>query len=407
MFNRLYHLITGKDEIFGFEHRVFNLSCFILIVFCIQGTLINYLLGLAMATVWLAMAGTIITIFIYYWTRVKGTFSSGVLIFFSISVVLILGPLHFFNGASYGPTIYLLIMMLNIFLIIASPGIQLWVYGIFSVSILTMLLLEYFFPTWIVGYSSTSQRITDHITALIYSLFFTMITIRLFRKSYDREQAVILAQKKELEDTYALTSQKNRYIESLIKELHHRVKNNLQVVSSLMSLQSRRLEDKDARAAMDEGKKRVDAMAMIHQRLYLDNELASVNINEYLNNLALSLAGSFGFLSSSLVTDVQLPQPKMDIDRAIPIGLIVNELITNAYKHAFRQVDDPKVCISLIQTDDKIELKISDNGNGIPENQAPASSLGMKLVHTLVDQLEAKINISNKNGTTISIIMAA
>ncbi len=407
MLKRLYQLITGKDEVFGFEHRVFNLFAFIIVVFCVQGTLINYLLGLDMATVWLAMIGTFIAMLIYYRARIKGIFSQGVLIFFSLSIVLILGPLHFFNGASYGPTIYLLIMSLNIFLIIASSATQLWIYAIFSAAILAMLLLEYFFPGWVVAYSSPAQRITDHITTLIYSLFFTMITIRLFRRSYIREQAIILTQKKELEEAYHLTSQKNQHIEALIKELHHRVKNNLQVVSSLMSLQSRRLEDRNAREALDEGKKRVDAMAMIHQRLYMDNELASVQIDEYLKNLAASLAGSFGFSTSSVITVFNLAETNMDIDRAIPIGLIVNELITNSFKHAFKEIADPKIYISLLQTGEHIELKISDNGKGIQENQIPDSSFGMKLVKTLVDQLEAKMEISNRNGTVISITIAA
>jgi len=407
MLKRLYHLIAGKDETFGFEHRVFNLSAFIIVVFCVQGTLINYLLGLDMATVWLAVIGTFIAIFIYYRARIKGIFSQELIIFFSLSIVLILGPLHFFNGASYGPTIYLLIMSLNIFLIIASSATQVWIYAIFSLAILTMLLLEYFFPAWVVAYASPAQRITDHITTVIYSLFFTMITIRLFRRSYDREQSIILKQKKELEEAYHLTSQKNQHIESLIKELHHRVKNNLQVVSSLMSLQSRRLEDKNARLAMDEGKKRVDAMAMIHQKLYMDNELASVHIGEYLNDLAASLAGSFGFSTSSIITEFSLADTNMDIDRAVPIGLIVNELITNAFKHAFKETADPKVYISLLQPGENIELKVSDNGKGIQENQLPDSSLGMKLVKTLVNQLEGTMNIINTNGTTVSITIAA
>src|SRR5690606_28566898 len=113
----------------------------------------------------------------------------------------------------------------------------------------------------------------------------TMIIILLFRRSYDREQKMVLQQKQKLEEAYRITTEKNEYIESLIRELHHRVKNNLQIVSSLLSLQSNRMADDKARLALEEGKTRVDAMAMIHQKLYMDHELAAVNIEEYLGHL--------------------------------------------------------------------------------------------------------------------------
>jgi two-component sensor histidine kinase len=268
---------------------------------------------------------------------------------------------------------------------------------------MAMLWLEYKFPELIVPYKNIDQRIADHATVLAYSVFFTALIIWLFRRSYDREQQIIKDQKRELEKAYMLTTEKNKYIESLIRELHHRVKNNLQVVSSLMSLQSNRLEDDKARQALEEGKTRVDAMAMIHQKLYMDNELAAVDISEYLLNLSASLAHSHGYDAGHISTAVNLSNRYVDIDIAIPVGLIVNELVTNAFKHAFNGIQDPKIAIELTGNNGGFELSVCDNGRGIGVVGDHPWSFGMKLVYMLVEQLDAKIEIDTKSGTSYLI----
>ncbi|MGF2412083.1 tetratricopeptide repeat-containing sensor histidine kinase [Ferruginibacter sp.] len=201
---------------------------------------------------------------------------------------------------------------------------------------------------------------------------------------------------------------KNSQIETLIRELHHRVKNNLQVVSGLLSLQSSRMEDDKARQAMDEGRTRVDAMAMIHQKLYMDKDLAGVDIKDYLENLTSSLAGSFGYNKQHIETSVAMQQPSLDIDMAIPIGLIVNELVTNAFKHAFSSTAQPKIKISLIRNEDgSMDLNVADNGSGILTDTDTSKSFGMKLVHTLVTQLNGSIQQQHNNGTIYSIQIRA
>lgn len=202
--------------------------------------------------------------------------------------------------------------------------------------------------------------------------------------------------------------QKNSQIETLIRELHHRVKNNLQVVSGLLSLQSSRLEDDKARQAMEEGRTRVDAMAMIHQKLYMDKDLAAVDIKEYLHNLSQSLANSFGYDEKHVHTKVELPQQSLDIDMAIPIGLIVNELVTNAFKHAFKSTADPRIDVSLEKKPDGVMLlRIADNGKGLATMPDTSKSFGMKLVHTLVEQINGNLQVMQDNGTIYSIQIRA
>lgn len=204
-----------------------------------------------------------------------------------------------------------------------------------------------------------------------------------------------------------ILERKNQQVETLVRELHHRVKNNLQTVSGLLSLQSNRIQDDEIRQIMEEGKSRVEAMALIHQKLYLNNELASVNIEEYLHDLSNYLAGSFGHDAGIITTQVQLSDTVMDIDRAIPIGLIVNELITNAFKYAVKDIPDPEISLKLVEQDNQLALEIADNGKGNTGGASGNGSFGLQLVTLLVQQLNGKMESFNHNGTHYRITLAA
>jgi two-component sensor histidine kinase len=147
-------------------------------------------------------------------------------------------------------------------------------------------------------------------------------------------------------------------------------------------------------------------MALIHQKLYMDENLASVNIENYVNQLANSLATSFGFDNSVVKTNINLNPKELDIDIAIPIGLIINELLTNSFKYAFTQLEEALVTITLKKDDNgKIDLNITDNGKGFNENNKKQENFGLKLVSTLVEQLNGNLTLANKNGTTYQIIL--
>ena len=210
-----------------------------------------------------------------------------------------------------------------------------------------------------------------------------------------RKQAYVLAQK-------------NNKIELLIRELHHRVKNNLQIVSGILSLHANRMQNNSAKEALEEGKARVNAIALLHQRLYMDDDVANVNMEEYLQNLSISLANSFGYDLAHVQTNVKLSTNRMSIDKAIPIGLIINELVTNAFKHAFTNTIHPLVTIELqMIKQHTLQLKVSDNGVGMPNmaDMEKNTSFGMRMVQTLVQQLDAQLNFSSHNGTQFVIEM--
>jgi two-component sensor histidine kinase len=202
---------------------------------------------------------------------------------------------------------------------------------------------------------------------------------------------------------FALTRQlrkRNQEKEFLIKEIHHRVKNNLQVLSSLLYLQSRHIQDETALDAVREGQNRVEAMGLIHQKLYMGDQLASVEMKDYLQNLGSTLLDSFG-MEQRVNINYHLSPIHLDVDTAIPLGLIINELVTNSLKYAFPGGRQGTIEISLWKNDSgKLCLKVADNGvgkAGAPQLKG-STSFGTNLVEILSKKLKGKLEILAGEG---------
>lgn len=210
---------------------------------------------------------------------------------------------------------------------------------------------------------------------------------------------------------FGLTRQlrkRNREKEFLIKEIHHRVKNNLQVLSSLLHLQSRHIQDEAALDAVREGQNRVDAMGLLHQKLYMGDNLAAVDMRDYLHELGDTLLDSFGLEDDRIQIIYHLEALRLDVDTAVPLGLMVNELVTNSLKYAFPGGRQGVVEISLWKNDaGKLCLRVADNGAG--QAGAPATknstSFGAGLVEILSKKLRGKPQVSHENGYATLIEM--
>jgi two-component sensor histidine kinase len=200
--------------------------------------------------------------------------------------------------------------------------------------------------------------------------------------------------------------QQSQQLNTLMKELHHRVKNNLAIVSSLLNIQSNRLEDKNAAQAVREGQMRVQAMSMIHQRLYNTDNVSSLNIKLYLTELAESLMRAYGYDTDSFDLKIEAENPDLDVDMAIPIGLIVNELITNSFKYAYEGIERPSLIINFKNTKN-ITLTVQDNGIGIDEKEMNRNtgSFGKKMVKGLTKQINGNCKFENNRGTYFELII--
>jgi PAS domain S-box-containing protein len=190
--------------------------------------------------------------------------------------------------------------------------------------------------------------------------------------------------------------------EVLLKEVHHRVKNNLQVISSLLSMQAAGCHDGFTTAALRESQDRVLSMARIHEMLYGSGSLRDVDFNKYIEELMSQLLSSYGCSPERIRPVLRIEPMRFDIDRGIPCGLILNELVSNSLKYAFPNGRKGEIVVSLRLTDDdQRELTVEDNGIGLPEGFSLDSThtLGLRIVNILVKQMEGELRFSSVNGS--------
>jgi two-component sensor histidine kinase len=195
--------------------------------------------------------------------------------------------------------------------------------------------------------------------------------------------------------------------EILLKEIHHRVKNNLQVISSLFNLQSRYLTDKNYLDLFKDSQNRVRSMAIVHEKLHQSEDMTHVELSDYIHILTSNLFKSYGIGTNQILVNINIPKSHLNIELVIPLGLIINELLTNSIKHAFHVGKKGEISIGL-EVGNEYILTIKDNGVGLPENFniAESNSLGLQLIHILSEQIGGSVKcISNKGfGTEISIL---
>jgi PAS domain S-box-containing protein len=193
--------------------------------------------------------------------------------------------------------------------------------------------------------------------------------------------------------------------EILLKEVHHRVKNNLQIISSILNLQSSYVRDENTLDILKESQNRIKSMSFIHESLYQNKNFSNILFSDYLRNLAENLVRSYQFTNKPVDLEFDIESVELNLDQAIPCGLIMNELITNSLKYAFRDTRNPAIRIMLHNRGQCVFLKVSDNGVGLPAGLdfRNTESLGLQLVVTLVEQLDGKIELENIAGTSYLI----
>ena len=194
--------------------------------------------------------------------------------------------------------------------------------------------------------------------------------------------------------------------EILLKEVHHRVKNNLQMIWSLLFLQSRRIKDKTALWALDNSRSRVYSITLVHEKLYQSDNLAQIDLFQYLKELVASISDTYEQAGKDIKYDLQIPAVYFGIDHTMRLGLIINELISNIYKYAFPNHSEGKVLIQLQEQNPEFyELVVQDNGVGIPENidTKKGRGLGLRMVYLLSRELRGTLSFEKNNGTRVTI----
>lgn len=196
--------------------------------------------------------------------------------------------------------------------------------------------------------------------------------------------------------------------EVLLSEIHHRVKNNMQIISSLLNLQTQYVTDEETVDVLQESQDRVKAMATLYEKLYLSKDLTQINFNNYIESLIRGLFYSHSISEDQIKTVVEIDDIMLNIETAVPCGLIISELVSNSIKHAFPEGKKGKICVSLKANENKNVLIIADNGIGFPENIdfTNTDTLGLKLVNILVDQIDGKITMDKSHGTAFKVVFS-
>jgi two-component system, sensor histidine kinase PdtaS len=243
------------------------------------------------------------------------------------------------------------------------------------------------------------QQQTFYIVALLLGTVMLGLLYRNYRLEQKSNQKLAVLNE-ELDHKNVLLDKRNAENELLLKEIHHRVKNNLEVVSSLLALQSSQIDDPNTKDAMQEGQNRVQSIGIVHQKLYQGTNLGAVEMKDYFINLGESLIGSFG-AEKRVTLECAMDNLDVDIDTAVPLGLIVNELLTNTLKYAFPEGQQGKVEITLQKNGDGVlQLQVSDNGVG-KSGQIKGTGFGGQLISLLTQQLNGTMQEEVKNGTRI------
>ncbi|WP_379848032.1 histidine kinase dimerization/phosphoacceptor domain -containing protein [Larkinella bovis] len=246
------------------------------------------------------------------------------------------------------------------------------------------------------------------LIGLLGLLFWQYRTIR-------RTNARLMENNRIISESHQKISDQSKQLKILLRELNHRVKNNLAIVSSLLRLQSKRLGDAGALQAVRDGQQRIEAMALIHQRLYMTDNVSAINMREYITDLFDGLLLAYGYDRSSFDWELLIEQEELDVDLSVLLGLILNEILTNAFKYAFSQAKRPFLRIRLSADTfnqpnlvrPQLTLEVQDNGAGLDLRrwEQPTHSFGKRLIMSLSEQAGGQLEVSNRNGTYYRLVI--
>ncbi|MDZ7714791.1 MAG: histidine kinase dimerization/phosphoacceptor domain -containing protein [Balneolaceae bacterium] len=191
----------------------------------------------------------------------------------------------------------------------------------------------------------------------------------------------------------------------LLGEIHHRVKNNLAVISAMLQLELFETDNKQVQNIIQNSQLRIQSMSEVHELLYQTGDFANVNLGVFVHKLIDNIKSVYNTDGRDIKLNTSIDEVSININQAIPIALIINELITNAYKHAFAEKDSGQITVEITQADNIIVLKVSDNGIGMPDNFSleNQSTIGFLLIYQLTDQLEADLELKRNNGSTFQL----
>lgn len=426
---RISDFIGGNVKDFPLEHRLFNILVFLTVILSFLGAFHNFVLGLSSLSVYPSVIAGLICSYLYYQARKRKIFHAGYVILLAAMAIFIISIVFFNNSGSSGPIIILQLCIFNILILISSRKYQLLVLLLLLVNVFLLYFFEYLHPEWVLHYKNNSERFWDVLATFTYSALFMLGTTIIFKNKYNSERKKVEHQNKELSELYNIINSqkealerkktelenslaeiqhKNEFILSLTRELNHRVKNNLQIVTSLLNMQESRIKNKHAKQVIKQAKNRIISIGLIHQKLYRDGLDLEIELSEYIRELAEYIVNS-SLPEFDVIMVLKLEKVKATVEKSVHVGLIVNEIITNSIKHAWNKNSvNKQIMISSCKKEDGIFLlNVADNGTGF-KNKMPTGctkTFGLRLIRSIVDQYDGELQLENNKGAVIEIKM--
>lgn len=241
---------------------------------------------------------------------------------------------------------------------------------------------------------------------IVFGLIFVLL-IYVFYRKIQNKNSKLKKQNDVISNSNAIILQTLKEKETLLKEIHHRVKNNLQLVVSILNIQASDKENTSIEGFIEKGQSRIASMVLIHENLYQKEDIGKIDFETYTESLVNNIRTTFGEISDRITVHINIKNVYLNIQNSIPLGLIINELITNSFKHGFPNKKTGQIIISIeLLSNSNYKLSIKDSGIGFPKHKVDKKSIGMELVSLLVLQLKGKLTIESKNGTAFEIIFA-
>lgn len=378
--------LTDSDNV-DFRKRLINMVLLIGLFIGFTSVFVNFIADMAIEVHIANLAVLVVYAVMYYQTRFKQRYDQMVLPIVLFTLV-ILDELWFSAGGLDSPMILYIFLSTSCFVIFLKARHLKIVIPFVLLNLIGVTVLESQ-TDWVAPYPDEETRFMDVGMSNVIALLLLILLIRWLVIQYE-------FQRKQSEE-------KTERIEFLLRELNHRVKNNLQLISSLLGLQANRLEDSEAVKALNLGKDRVVAMGKLHTVLYHEGAQDTVNFESYLEEITSSLLMKYAN-EDEVDCQIEVEAPSIGSDEALFLGLIVNEAIINSLKHAFEGIKSPEIRIAFIVKDDQVKvLTISDNGNGSIDG-AVNEGLGSRIISLLSEQINGELNVNSENGFSYKLV---
>jgi two-component sensor histidine kinase len=344
--------------------------------------------------------GTVLFLVFFLLLRKNKITPKQAFIFVAYTVIIEVCVHSYFLGWDMGFYYYMFLLPI-LFLTGSSWNMKATIFINTSVSLVTCLLWYFRYDVSPVFEIPLEVESTINILNLTGTAFMNLVIMIYFSRTIIKKDQSLTMVNIDLERQNKEIVGQHSNLEILLKEINHRVKNNLQIISSLMSLERNKVENKEVVAILNKSKRRVEAIALIHKKLYQDEKFNRVDFKSYMEELMNSQKA----LNSNLKCIVDSEDVVLSLDTAVPLGLIISEMITNSVKHAFDGVESPELRVKLLHTEDGYELIVHDNGVGLSEgfDLNKPLSLGIEIINALTEQIGARIEFSNDKGAKFKI----